>query len=542
MLKLYTSQLKKAKTAPLQLSELARIIYQILLVTALISLRWLLDGNMGSVNEVDVLPLALQHIDPTWILGDWYLNQPAGYRLLFETFAGHLILAWGFLGTSIVGRLACYGLVASGLVLIGQTIKLRLPLLLLAVALFIINDDQGAVATEWIVKGFEAKSIAYGFVLLGIWSMLEHHYRRMAFMLGVATSFHILVGGWSFLIVIGYLVFHYRSYLKLFPHLGWLVGIYCTASIFAVQPVLAQLSDNIPTHSISPSLIYVFLRLPHHLNPLSWSLKWLRFIAYLTALIVSVRSLQRQTALSGSTNLAQIELFHFTLISLVPCLLGLLVAPFDSQGSLLQFYPFRVGDVILPLNTYLLAGCALQSQASNTKWQKMLRPASLSFLAILMTLQAAQLPAQFLALRQFPNLDPALKEFYSWVQMQTPRTATIISPPVEFVEFTRLTERPTIVKYKLLPQTKAGILGWYQRLGDLNGGSFPELKRLRTKDNREHIKQALTQNYYKLKTPQVKTLMRVYQADYFMTLATQRLKLPVAYRNGQYILYSRQDI
>jgi hypothetical protein len=116
MLKLYTSQLKKAKTAPLQLSELVRIIYQILLVTALISLRWLLDGNMGSVNEVDVLPLALQHIDPTWILGDWYLNQPAGYRLLFETFAGHLILAWGFLGTSIVGRLACYGLVASGLV------------------------------------------------------------------------------------------------------------------------------------------------------------------------------------------------------------------------------------------------------------------------------------------------------------------------------------------------------------------------------------------------------------------------------------------
>jgi hypothetical protein len=57
-----------------------------LAVTAFLSLKLLLDSNMGGSgwNEVDVLPLAKHYADPTWIPGDWYLNQPPGYRLLFH--------------------------------------------------------------------------------------------------------------------------------------------------------------------------------------------------------------------------------------------------------------------------------------------------------------------------------------------------------------------------------------------------------------------------------------------------------------------------
>ncbi len=540
MLKSDADQLKKAQITPLQPPEFYQTLYQILLVTALISLRWLLDDNVGRTNEVDVLPLALQHTDPSWIPGDWYLNQPSGYRLLFEAFAGRLILAWGFLAASIVGRLVCYTLVAAGLVLIGQALRLRLPLLLLTVALFVLHNEQGAMASEWIVRGFEAKAIAYGLVLLGIWAMLKHRYRMMAILLGVATSFHVLVGGWSFLIAAAYLLLHYRSHLKSFSNLAWFIGIYLAFSVFAIPPVITQLFGDSPAYAVSPSSIYVFLRLQHHLNPLSGSFNWYRFAAYLILLVCSIRFLQRRSAQLGSTNPAQTELFQFTLISLVPCLLGLLVAPFDTEGRLLQFYPFRVGAVLLPLSAYLLAACALQSWALKTRWQKLLLPVSLGLLAVLVTIQAVQFQAQLLALEQFPNLDPRLKEFYSWVRTQTPSTATIISPPVEFAEFTRLTERPIIANYKLLPQTKTGILGWYERLGDLNGGEFPMPERLRTKDNRRWIRETLTQNYYKLKTSQVKTLMRKYQADYFMTRTTHQLKLSVAYRNSEYILYVRQ--
>lgn len=56
----------------------------VLAIVFLISLRYLLRDNLGNANELDVLPIARQAADPTWIPGDWYLNQPSGYRLLFN--------------------------------------------------------------------------------------------------------------------------------------------------------------------------------------------------------------------------------------------------------------------------------------------------------------------------------------------------------------------------------------------------------------------------------------------------------------------------
>src|SRR4051812_12797307 len=35
-------------------------------------------------NEADVLPLARQAVDPSWVPHDWYLNQPPGYRAAFQ--------------------------------------------------------------------------------------------------------------------------------------------------------------------------------------------------------------------------------------------------------------------------------------------------------------------------------------------------------------------------------------------------------------------------------------------------------------------------
>ena len=110
---------------------------QILAVTIFFSLKLLLDDNMGSANEVDVLPLARQYADPTWIPGDWYLNQPPGYRMLFQALFGKLAATWGFLITSLTGRLLCYIIVSSGLVLLAGQLGLSLPLLLLAVGLFV---------------------------------------------------------------------------------------------------------------------------------------------------------------------------------------------------------------------------------------------------------------------------------------------------------------------------------------------------------------------------------------------------------------------
>jgi hypothetical protein len=585
------------------LKSIPSIGLEILAVLVFLSLECLLDNNMA-VNEVDLLPLAKQYADPTWIPGDWYLNQPPGYRLLFQFLFGNLIVIWGFLATSVVGRLMCYGLVASGLVLISRKLELSVPLLLLAVSFFLHRDTfdklsqkefliagldagwifillaiglllisrklpfgwqlpllmlafglflkgehkpQSLVAGEWLVGGLEAKSVAYGLILLAIGLMLSGSYRWMALMLGLATSFHVLVGGYTFLAVLGWMLLRRKTRLPSIQQLGLMFLIYLVASSFAIQSVLEQLFSSTATGSLAPSYIYVFLRLPHHLNPLVWSSNWwVNLVLYLSILVLSVGVIRvnRSGEDASESYAARIGLFEFTVICLIPFILGLIVAPFDARGSFLQYYPFRLGDVMLPLNTCLLLACAFEQTFTSTRVKKGLLLVCILLLSGLCALKVVHFQKQVLALGEFPSkqqeVTPAWKNLCNWVRENTPNDALVVSPPAEFANFTWLADRPTVAKFKLLPQNKAGILAWYERLSDLNGNVFP----LPTSFDRsfnafKDIGWRLDDSYYHLTTARAKELMVKYQADYLMTRIEHQLDLPAAYRNQSYILYRR---
>lgn len=531
-----------------KLANLKRIVLQILAVTAFLSLKLLLDNNMGvgDWNEVDVLPLAKQYADSTWIPRDWYLNQPPGYRLLFQTLFGKLAVAWGLLATSIIGRLLCYCLVASGLVLLGRKLGLSLLSLLLAVGLFLyVNRYQSIVAYEWLVGGLEPKSVAYGLLLLAIGLMLEGRYRWMMLMLGLATSFHVLVGGWAFLAVVEWLILRRRSHFRKIWDLGSILLIYLAASAFAIGAVLEQLFSSTPAASLAPSYIYVFVRLPHHLNPLSWSSDWwIRPLLYSLVLGVSVAMLRRRQPSEQSLKsyATCMGLAEFTVLTLVPFILGLAIAPFDSQGKLLQYYPFRLGDIMLPLNTCLLFACALE-QTFSDRSKRVFLVVCMMLLSLVCSIQAVSFHKQLVALHQFPSADQGVdsewKAICDWVRTHTPKNAVVVSPPVEFTNFTWLAERPTIAKFKLLPQTKAGILAWYERLGDLSGDFSTWTTMNSTNLTKSDTGEMLTTSYNNLTTDQVEKLMVKYRADYFVTRIGHQLALPIAYQNSLYILYGK---
>ncbi len=498
-------------------------------------------------NEVDVLPLAKQYVDPTWIPGDWYLNQPPSYRLLFQTLFGSIAAAWGFLATSIIGRLLCYGLVASGLVLLSRKLNLSLPFLLLAVGLFLyVNPYQSVVAYEWLIGGLEPKSVAYGLLLLAMGLMLAGRYGWMALMLGLATSFHVLVGGWASLVVVGWLIRRRRSHFKDIRYLGSIFLLYLAASVFAIRPVLEQLFTPAPATAVLPSYVYVFLRLPHHLNPLSWSWDWwIRPLLFLLVLGVSVAMLRRkrQSEKLFGQYITCIELAEFTLLTLVPFILGLAIAPFDSQGTLLQYYPFRLGSIMLPLNTCLLFACALE-QTFIGKARRVLLLVCIVGLSLTCSIQAINFQEQLLALGKFPDITQGIdveeKALCNWVRHHTPKNAVVVSPPVEFTNFTWTAERPTIAKFKLFPQNKARILAWYERLSDLSG-DLSSWVTLNSKElPRGEFENALTNGYNHLTTTQVEELMVKYRADYFVTRIEHHLELPITYRNSLYILYGKR--
>ncbi len=529
-----------------ELTSQKAIGFQILAVIAFLSLRFLLDGNMGKVNEVDILPFVRQHADPTWIPGDWYLNQPAGYRLPFIALFGNLAVAWGFVATSVIGRLLCYSLIASGLVFLGRKLGLSLLSLLLAVGLFVYaNPSQGAVAHEWLVGGLEPKSVAYGLLLLAIGLLLEGRYRWMALLLGLATTFHVLVGGWAFLTVIGWLLLRRRNDVADIRDWGAIVLIYLAGSAFAIWTMVEHLFAPTPTGSVSASYVYVFLRSPHHLNPLAWEPDWwIVPMVYLLVLGLSVAMLRRkqQSEQLSEQHTARLGLAEFTLLALVPFIFGLAIAPFDSQGKLLQYYPFRLGDIMLPLNTCLLFACALQ-QTFTGKAKRVFLLLCIVLLSLVCSIQSVSFYQALSDLRQFPSkeqgVNPEWKALCAWVRTHTPENAIVVSPPDELTNFTWVAERPTIAKFKLIPPTAVGVMDWYERLSDLSGDVSPWPSRTAKNRGKGKISRALTAGYNSLKTNQAQTLMDKYRADYFVTRVEHQLDLPIAYRNSLYVLYGK---
>ncbi|MCC5613490.1 hypothetical protein LC605_00055 [Nostoc sp. CHAB 5836] len=525
------------------LATTAWVALEIIVVLLLLCLKELLFDIMAS-NDIDALPLARQFADPSWVPGDWSVNQPPLYRVLFQTLFGWMIASWGFLASSIIGRLLCYSLIAWGLVLIGRKLGLNLLLLMLAVAMF-LSGNQGVAAGERIVGTLETKIFAYAMVLLAIAFMLNKRYRLTAFLLGLGTSFHILVGGYATLFVLGWVILRRKNRFPSLREIGFIIPLYLIGSVFGLKALIEELSSPNPTSPISISYIYVFFRMPHHLNPLSWPTHWWIIPLFFLLMLVSsagVLWFNRPTkALSEQFEEyeARIGLFDFTLISLVPYALGVVIAPFDSQGSFLQYYLFRVGDVMLHLNACLLFVCALDQIFTRRKQQRVLLLLCSLVLSISIVKGLHDFQKQFQSTLNFPNevqeVDPQWKDLTTWVRKNTPKNATFISPPVKFANFIWLTERPTIAKYKLMAQTKAGTLEWFSRMRDLSG-NFNGVDPL-TQFNQK----LLTDGYNNLTTDQVKALMIKYDASYLVTRIQHRLDIPVVYRNKSYVLYRKQQ-
>jgi hypothetical protein len=361
----------------------------------------------------------------------------------------------------------------------------------------------------------------------------------MALLLGLATSFHVLVGGYTFLTVLAWLVLRRKTRLLNLRELGLILLLYLAGSAFAIQAVLDQLLLPIPKGALLPSFIYVFLTLPFHLNPLSWSShSWVNLIAYLlicacSASVIWLNRIDRLTGEFSEHYAAHIGLFEFTLISLIPFVLGVAIAPFDSQGRFLQYYPFRLADLMLPLNACLLFACALQVSFTGKKARWLLAVCCSLLLTWIVIPQLDIFQSDFRQLSLFPSeqqgVNPEEKDICDWVRSNTPKDAIVVSSPVEVGCITWLAERPIPAK-AITPQNKKAILEWYERLRNLSGG-FRGVNHLR------NFNKQLSEGYNRLTTQQAEALMAKYQASYLVTGIEHRLELPVAYRNLSYVVY-----
>lgn len=588
----------------------------------------LFSQNMGG-NEVDVLPLARQFADPNWLPTDWYLNQPPGYRLLFQFLAGNLASRLGFLWTSILGRAACLLMFSVGLGLIAEKLKLKpvflifalliysnlslfrgtlpgvgryspgfiethigqanteilfgaffgasaclfaiallikkqflpwtLCLLLFSALMLTDNRPYSIVANEWFTGGLEAKAVAYGIVFMGIALAFRRKYYLAALLFGLATSFHVLAGGYAATTFFLFVLLRDRPFLMDIRMGVYLLGLYILGSVFAIPAVVNQLFSSDSIENFSASSIYVFTRLPHHLDPASWPPHWpFNLFVYLFVLMASLKlidnlqSRNHRFSASGQSSTSQafsrafsadaaFDLGYFTLLSLVPFAIGISLAPFDQSGAILQYYPFRFGDAMLPLGTAILFSLGIQLTLSQSvkPVRKSVYFVMILAIAVSFMLRFDDLKKDLRTLSDFPKLSPGLSQLYGWVKTSTNQGDTFIFPPTGHENFSWICERNLIVNFKLLPQSAQGLFEWSQRITDLMGGSteWQNTSSTRHSDTFQNFSDISQSAYQKLDAEYVEGLLTKYTAQYFVSDPEHPVLLPVVFKNDAYAVY-----
>jgi hypothetical protein len=144
-------------------------------------------------NEEHYLVVLRGMWDPSFLPNDWTFSTSLPDRWTFDALFGALALvvpveaiAWG-------GRLVCWALSLWAILRIGRRMSVPLPLAAVATALWILLD-QSLVGGEWMIGWFEAKAVAWVFLLHAIDAAMAGRWTRAAAFAGLSATFHPAVG------------------------------------------------------------------------------------------------------------------------------------------------------------------------------------------------------------------------------------------------------------------------------------------------------------------------------------------------------------
>jgi len=473
----------------------------------------LLGQSLLGSNEAGKLALALKQVDPGWNPSDWYLNRPQSYQWLFQQLSGHALLWFGVGDGALLSRIMGYAAWSWGAAAVCVELGLGIWMSLGAVALFLTH--QSLVAREWMLGSAEPKTLAYATLLLAFVAWRRQRWLAMGIWSGLACSFHILVGFYgTAALALAAALSDWRTVQRsqcLRTTVGLILGGLPIGFVLAQRQTISLLSAPEDANGPSVSWIYTYLRNPHHLVPSSWSSPdWSQALLWL-CLFAAACWLNREATEAQGINRRSLAIWGS--LTLVPFVLGLCISPWDNNGTLLRFYPFRVADSVIPLCTTLLLASWLERSRP--------RPAKLAAMiaTVVVAIQShtswASEPSRLHPPHNTTQSGQA--RAYKWISTHTPTTIRILTPPSGFEDMALLTGRAGIAQFKQIPNHSSDVREWFERMQDL--GFEPEFWR---QSRGFRSRQIITRGYAKATPEQLRQLATQYQADMVITLGRQK--------------------
>jgi hypothetical protein len=513
------------------------------------------------VNEPYYLGKAVHYWNQDWGAGDFFLKTTDVHQV-FCLACGWMTRWLPLPAVAWTGRLITWALLAWAWRRLSWAVLPRPGWSILTAALFAILMDHFSMAGEWVIGGFEAKGLAYVCMFLGLGALLRGFWNRTWLLLGLAAMFHVLVGGWAVLAAsITWLISHKAATVGRGPLRDQRSRLYEMESSPPLRTMLPGLlggfllslpglipalflNHNADAETVrQANLIYVFERLPHHLDLLQIEPGLiLRFVLLSILFFLFCRLVGKQSSIHRLKTFVQAVLC-LMLVGIIINFASLLSPSFSA--GLLKFYWYRLPDVAVPLGAALAIGAAIALGIRRAGGK-------LGLIAVLALTGWQFGVLEYLRLCPNPPRadrlpDPAA--WYAacdWVRANTPPAARFFTPRLSQT-FTWYTGRPEAVTWKNIPQDARGIVEWRRRLEEIyaTGQTEPGF--------------CWHDNLSDLGALRLEQLARKYGAHYAIIQKTSfvlppspddsagvndisftPLNLPVAYENDGYVIYRLQ--
>jgi hypothetical protein len=227
--------------------------------------------------ESHYLVKARHYWDPTWCAGDLFLESRDAHFTYYWTF-GWLTRYLPLGACAWIGRLVTWSFLAWSWRRLSWAVVPRPLWSLLAAGLLVLFSRNFNWSRELAIGGFEAKTVAYGFVFLVLEAMARGRWRAALVLAGVAGACHVLVGGWTAIAVgLAWLLSGTAGQERRppggprpssRPTLASLLPAAAVGLVLALPglvPTIWLMGGVEPQVSSEAARIYVFDRLPHHL-------------------------------------------------------------------------------------------------------------------------------------------------------------------------------------------------------------------------------------------------------------------------------------
>jgi hypothetical protein len=511
-------------------------LIEILLIFAIFAIQG--ARPVPDVNEPYYLGKAIHYWNPDWLRGDFFMESADTHKVFYFT-VGWLSLGMSPVALAWTGRIVTWLLLAWAWRRLSVAVVQRPWFSILSAALFACLMDRCHMAGEWVIGGVEAKGFAYVLVLLGIESLVRNRWNRALAMLGAASAFHVLVGGWSIVAtaVAWFWLGKERPALRsLWPGIigGFLLALPGLVAVLG-------LDWGVDRETVRQAhQIYVFDRLPHHLT--LTGIKWY-FILRLVLLGFFWLALARLWPGKKATR----RLRAFVTGAIAIALVGVAIEPliwidYGLAADLLRYYWFRLTDFALPLGVALEV-CAIASAALGhrpTFGRRWLAAALLVAVVHVADRGIDRIvplpPMSYGAIGRVglpPTREERFADFDRWHEAcQWVADPNNVAPGARFLTprlgqtFKWYSGHPSVVDWKDVPQDAGSLVEWWHRMEEIYSTG------LRSPDPRWH------ESLAELGADRLKELGEKYHADYVLTPCTDPpLPLEVVYDNHTYIIY-----